>query len=85
MRWVSQIEHEALQINVYATEQRFVVKFEAGPMEQTYKIKKDVYPTLESIEIVVREVLAGEVMIHFESMFQTLVKAVEHAKQKPGS
>ena len=51
MRWVSQIEHEALQINVYATEQRFVVKFEAGPMEQTYKIKKDVYPTLESIKL----------------------------------
>lgn len=81
MRWVSKIPHDALQINVYATEHRFVIKFEAGPMEQTYKFKKEVVSSLPEVEDLVQQVLLDRVMQHFDAMFQTIKASVEYRKQ----
>jgi hypothetical protein len=38
MRYLRDIPHPTLKIGVYAWNQKHIVKIEAGPFEQTYKI-----------------------------------------------
>lgn len=79
MRWVHRIPHKELAINIYETDARYSIKIEAGPMEQTYKVKKDVLPNLKAVVEFVDEDFVTEVMKNFGSMFESLKKSVEKA------
>lgn len=79
MRWVHRIPHRDLAINIYETENRYSIKIEAGPMEQTYKVKKDVLPNLQSVIGFVDEEFIAEAMKNFGHMFESLKKSVEKA------
>ena len=76
MRWVHRIPHRDLAINIYETESRFSIKIEAGPMEQTYKIKKDVVPDLKSAIAFVDDAFIQSVLSNFEGMFATLKQSI---------
>lgn len=76
MRWIHRIPHRELVINVYETETRYSIKIEAGPMEQTYKVKKDVLPNLPAVIEFVDDNFISSVMTSFEGMFATLKTSI---------
>ncbi len=49
--------------------EKFVVKFEAGPMEQTYKFLKEGLGSMESIEALFDEEFINNIRRRFEGMY----------------
>ncbi len=50
MRIVDQIPHSAFNIILFATEKDFIIKLEAGPMEQSYKLSKELFETIADVK-----------------------------------
>ncbi len=50
MRIVEQIPHSAFNITLFATEKDFILKLEAGPMEQSYKLSKELFESAAAVK-----------------------------------
>ncbi len=56
MRVVAEIPHPQLKITVFSWNAKYIVKFEAGPFEQVYKINEsDVPEGLEGLKKMITE------------------------------
>ncbi|MBX7183159.1 MAG: hypothetical protein K1X82_13700 [Bacteroidia bacterium] len=55
--------------------EKFVIKFEAGPMEQTYKFLKEGLGSMESIEALFDETFLDNIRSRFEGMYMDMKKA----------
>lgn len=77
MRIVGRIPHPSITITLFAHNERYIVKLEAGPMEQTYKIPSDQIGNLENLPKVVDSVFLTECLKHFNAMFLSWKEAIE--------
>lgn len=77
MRIVGRIPHPEFSISVFEMNEKFVVKFEAGPMEQTYKFLKEGLSSMESIEALFDETFLNHIRERFESMYLDMKRARE--------
>jgi len=59
---------------------KFIVKMEAGPMEQVFKFDQEKYPGMESIEKLVDEHFISAALSRFNEMFLELKSAEERFK-----
>lgn len=85
MRIIGQIEHPQIKITVFKTDNRFLIKFELGLYEQTYKFRESEYlRDLKDIEKIVNAAFLGEVMQVFDRMHRTKEKALETLVQLRG-
>ncbi len=70
MRLLGNINHPKLLISVFKSGEKIIVKFEAGPMEQTYKfLETERIHDLSSVEKLITEEFYAEVFAIFDKMY----------------
>lgn len=80
MRIVDYIPHESLMITLMEMNEKYILKLEGGPMEQTYKLDKGRVSTSANMKILVDEIFVNECVEHFNSMFKSLTSSLERNK-----
>lgn len=80
MRIIGNIQHPDIRITVFHMNNKFIVKMEAGPMEQVFKFDQEKYPGMESIEKLVDEYFISAALNRFNEMFLELKGAEERFK-----
>ena len=75
MRIIAEIPHEHCRISIFSMNMKFLIKFEKGHLEQTYKIAEmDVPGGLEQIsQITTNEEFMNTVLNRFESMSKDFI------------
>lgn len=82
MRVVKEIPHPELKITIFQWNNRYLIKFEAGLLEQTYKVPEyDVSSEEQLLEIVSSEFLKNVITV-FHSMNQHLNDAVTKSEAR---
>jgi len=81
MRVVGNIPHPDLLITVFAMNEKYVVKMEAGPMEQTYKIPMDAVAGLDGVQNFFDEAFMQNVLQRFNEMFLDLKAATQKSDE----
>jgi hypothetical protein len=71
MRVIDQIPHPACRISIFTMNNKFLVKFEAGPYEQTYKFDQDDFNGVESLKAKISEGFIEQVIAVFRTMHLT--------------
>ena len=68
MRIIDTISHPQLKISIFQMNGKYMVKFEAGPYEQTYKVDEMEVSGLEGLKSKVTNELLVEVAAVFRAM-----------------
>lgn len=66
-----------MTITVFMMNEKYIVKFEAGPMEQVYKLSQDKAKGFEHVQKIVDEQFQATVMKRFGEMFEDMRIALE--------
>lgn len=77
MRVIGNIPHPKISITIFSMNDKYQVKFEAGPMEQIFKIPHSEVNGVEGIQKLVDEEFLKKVMDRFNEMFLSLKAAKE--------
>lgn len=77
MRVIGNIPHPKISITIFSMNDKYQVKFEAGPMEQIFKIPHTEVNGVEGIQKLVDEEFLKKVMDRFNEMFLSLKSAKE--------
>lgn len=80
MRVVANIPHPKFKITLFSYNEKYLIKLEAGPMEQTYKVSFDEMPNEEDVIKLVDEQFLDQVYDHFTNMFISLRDSKERNK-----
>ncbi len=80
MRVVANIPHPKFKITLFFYNEKYLLKLEAGPMEQTYKVSFDEMPNEKDVIDLVDEKFLEDVYNHFTSMFISLRDSKERNK-----
>ena len=72
MRIVDSIPHPSISISIFQMNDKFIVKFEAGPMEQAFKFYTDDVKSVERLKAIVNEDFIEKVRTRFNEMFLQL-------------
>ncbi len=76
MRIVDSIPHESMTISIFQMNDKYQVRFEAGPMEQLFKFKVEEVKSLENLKTIITSDFIESTRKRFNDMFllmQTLV------------
>ncbi|MFD2934514.1 hypothetical protein [Spirosoma flavum] len=68
MRFVQDIPHAQFRISLYAWNGKYIVKIEAGPYEQTYKISEMDFSDPETVPTMLDEPFLNRVAQRFQEM-----------------
>ena len=68
MRFVHDIPHPQFRIGLYAWNGKYIVKIEAGPYEQTYKVSEMDIAGADSVQAMLDEPFLGGVARRFGEM-----------------
>ena len=77
MRVIGSIPHPKISITIFSMNDKYQIKFEAGPMEQIFKISHTEVNGVEGIQKLVDEEFLKKVMDRFNEMFLSLKAAKE--------
>ena len=79
MRVVAEIAHPQAHISIFSFNQKYLIKIERGPLEQTYKISQLDYlvPDLETVKHLARERFLPLALEVFQKMEEGFGKAME--------
>lgn len=77
MRIVGNIPHPEIRITVFHMNDKYMVKLEAGPMEQVFKFDQQKYPGFESIQKLIDETFISNALKRFNEMFLEMRSAEE--------
>ena len=80
MRIVGNIPHPKITISIFAMNDKYQVKFEAGPMEQIFKFYGDEVSGVDAIKNIIDADFIDEVMTRFVEMFTSLKNLKEKHK-----
>lgn len=69
MRIIGNIPHPDFRISVFHMNDKYIVKFEAGPMEQTFKFDQSTFSGVEAISKAIDEEFLKKVKARFNEMF----------------
>lgn len=79
MRLVREIPHPECKITIFSWNNRYLIKLEQGPLEQTFKIPEfDISGEEELLSIIDAEFL-HQAIKRFQDMGQSLYEAVERS------
>ena len=76
MRVVKEIPHPELKITIFNWNNRYLIKFEAGFLEQTYKIQEFDISSESDLDTIVNQDFINEVVALFQSMNQHFGEAI---------
>ncbi|NOT37940.1 MAG: hypothetical protein HOP11_11230 [Saprospiraceae bacterium] len=71
MRLLGNIAHPKLNISVFKSSEKIIVKFEAGPLEQSYKfLENELIYSVDSVEKLLTEEVYKKVFEVFDKMYE---------------
>lgn len=82
MRIAGQIPHDVFTITVFTANDKYLIKLEAGPMEQTYKVSMDSVSGLEGIRALLDQQFLEEARTLHNQMFMNLKTGMERFQNK---
>lgn len=78
MRVVAELPHPDCKISIFAMNQKFIIKFEQGVLEQSYKLAEtDVVGGVNGIFELLDEEFINQVVEHFKHMRKTFIDAYD--------
>lgn len=77
MRIIDQISHESMTITILQMNDKFQVRFEAGPMEQIFKFSVEEVKNLEGLKNRINENFISKTRARFNDMFLQLRSSLE--------
>jgi hypothetical protein len=69
MRIIDSIPHPSITISIFQMNDKFIVKFEAGPMEQAFKFDNAEVKGVENLKKLITTEFIEEVRKRFNEMF----------------
>jgi hypothetical protein len=69
MRIIDTIPHPSISISVFQMNDKFIVKFEAGPMEQAFKFNVSDVKSVENLKKLIDAKFIETVRARFNEMF----------------
>jgi hypothetical protein len=69
MRIIATIPHPSIGISIFSMNDKFIVKFEAGPMEQVFKFTTEQARTVEEVKQLVSPDFITQVQERFNAMY----------------
>lgn len=76
MRVIDTIPHPSISISIFQMNDKYIVKFEAGPMEQAFKFYTEDVKSVENLKKIVDESFIETVRLRFNEMFLQMKKAI---------
>jgi len=77
MRVIGSIPHPKLSISIFSMNEKYQIRFEAGNMEQIFKIAHSEVNGIEGIKKMVDDEFLEKVMIRFNEMYLAFKQAKE--------
>ena len=81
MKIVGNIPHPKMTITVFMMNEKYIVKFEAGPMEQVYKLSQQKAKGMEHVLKIVDEQFQNEVLQKFGEMFEMMRTSLDRSEK----
>lgn len=75
MRIIDSIPHPSISISIFQMNDKFIVKFEAGPMEQAFKFAIQDVKSVENLKTLINADFIEKVRQRFNEMYMQM-KAV---------
>lgn len=76
MRIVAELPHPECKISIFSMNQKFIIKFEQGTLEQSYKLAEtDVIGGVNGVFELLDEEFISQVISHFQQMRKTFIDA----------
>lgn len=76
MRTVAELPHPDCKITIFSMNQKFIIKFEQGVLEQTYKISElDITDGVNGVFQLIDEEFITHILSVFKSMNQGFIEA----------
>jgi hypothetical protein len=72
MRIIDSIPHPSISISIFQMNDKYIVKFEAGPMEQAFKFYTQDVKSVEQLKTIVDANFIEKVRARFNEMFMQL-------------
>lgn len=69
MRIIDSIPHPSISISIFQMNDKYIVKFEAGPMEQAFKFNNEQVGSLENLKTIINADFISKVNARFNDMF----------------
>ena len=69
MRIIDSIPHPSITISIFQMNDKFIVKFEAGPMEQAFKFNSADVKSVENLKKIIDSTFIETVRDRFNEMF----------------
>lgn len=77
MRIVGEIGHPDCKITIFHWNNKYLIKLEAGPFEQTFKLNEFDVNTEEDVKKIVDEDFISKAMARFSDMSSSLAEATD--------
>ena len=75
MRIIDSIPHPSISISIFQMNDKYIVKFEAGPMEQAFKFYTEDVKSVEQLKKIINEDYIIKVHLRFKDMFNQMKEA----------
>jgi hypothetical protein len=69
MRIIDSIPHPSMSISIFNMNDKYIVKFEAGPMEQSFKFQTEQVKSVENLKKMINADFIETVRMRFNDMF----------------
>ncbi|KKX50531.1 MULTISPECIES: hypothetical protein [Sphingobacterium] len=78
MRILAELPHPDCKISIFGMNQKFIIKFEQGTLEQSYKIAEtDIVGGVNGVFELLDETFIAEVLNHFSIMRKSFIVAFD--------
>lgn len=78
MRILAELPHPDCKISIFGMNQKFIIKFEQGTLEQSYKIAEtDIVGGVNGVFELLDETFISEVLNHFSIMRKSFIVAFD--------
>ncbi|MBP6756229.1 MAG: hypothetical protein KA210_08770 [Bacteroidia bacterium] len=75
MRIIDSIPHPSMSISIFNMNDKYIVKFEAGPMEQSFKFQTEQVKSVENLKKMINADFIETVRLRFNDMFLQMKNA----------
>lgn len=72
MRIIDSIPHHSMTISIFQMNDKYQVKFEAGPMEQIFKFSVEDVKGVENLKRIINEAFIEKTRLRFNEMFMEM-------------
>jgi len=76
MRIIDSIPHPSMSISIFQMNDKFIVKFEAGPMEQAFKFHTEHVKSLDGLKAIINDDFIEKVRLRFNDMYLQMKEAL---------